>query len=232
MARLRFSPTPADFVIGLGASAEILDANEQTLTDGGDPPQPDPKFGRSALVPLESSVFQVYLDEDLNDHTTDLLDAGGDPIEAVTSSDEFETLGRLVTFQGPDDHFGPLFLSADGVTAYRVEPDSAFMWQLVNNVVNLIASGLTTNNLTDINVANRADGRTLVWDNTLGTHVYEDVDTAGAIAALSAGVLHIVEEHPTNGYPAELPAGPRLVIGPSQPSFDFKVWLQIVVGGS
>jgi hypothetical protein len=37
---------------------------------------------------------------------------------------DYETRGTIPRFQGPDGHEGPLWLSIDGVTGYRVEPES------------------------------------------------------------------------------------------------------------
>lgn len=161
MTRLWFTPTPADFVIGLGASAAMLDENEQPL---------DPaREGRAALVPLTSDTFDVFTDRELNTQTTDLLDDAGQPLASWQSSTSFETLGRGPSFQGPDGHEGPLYLSAAGSSvAYRVEPDSDVLYGRVSALEG--APPMSTGGLEDFSDETPSDGDVPAWDESLGEY--------------------------------------------------------------
>src|SRR5690606_28654108 len=138
MARLRYGGTPADFVIAQGADADIVDEN-------GDPTEDQ---GAAVLLPLEPAEFTVYLDAELVTSTTDLLDADDQAIETVSQSTDYDTRGTIPVFQGPDGHEGPVWLSADGVNGYRMEPDSAELYQRVG-ALESGQSSLSTSDLSD-----------------------------------------------------------------------------------
>jgi hypothetical protein len=118
MTRLFYGAAPADFVVAQGAQAEIFDAAGVGMET----------FGRPMLLPLTTVAFDVFTDAALTTPTTDLLDAEGGSIEQVMSLTEFDNRGSIGRFQGPDGHTGPLWLSADAVTGFRFEPDSAALY--------------------------------------------------------------------------------------------------------
>lgn len=161
MTRLWYTPTPADFVIGLGASAAMLDAAEQPL----DPP----REGRAALVPTTSDTFDVFVDRELNTQTTDLLDSSDQPLASWSSSTDFETLGRGPSFQGPDGHEGPLYLSAPGSTVgYRVEPDSDLLYARVGVLWDMPPG--RTSDLEDVSSESPTSGDVPTWDESQGQY--------------------------------------------------------------
>lgn len=173
MARLRYRPTPADFVIGLGAQTELLDADELPLD-----PQ---RFGRTAAVPLTSDAFDVYLDADLTTVTTDLLDEGGSPLTQWVSSDQFATLGRGPAIQGPDGHEGPVYISADGVVGYRIEPDSDVLYGRVTALE--APKSITT--LSDVSETAPTDGQVLVFDNGTGQYAPSAAAGTGTVTSVN-----------------------------------------------
>lgn len=155
--RLIYGGTPADFVIAQGAAADVVDDEGAATEDQG----------AAVLLPLEAVSFTAYTDAGLSSSTTDLLDEGGTPMESVSQSTEFDTRGTIPRFQGPDGHEGPLWLSADGVTGYRLEPESDTLYTRVGEVEGAVTS-LELDHLINVDAEGKADGDSLRWNNSTG----------------------------------------------------------------
>jgi len=176
---LRYYPTPADFGMGFGEEVPLLD-------EAGDPVSGDP-VGRVAVVPTAALSFEVCTSDSYGDVTTDLLDGEGSSISTWDTSEDFATLGRGPILQGPDDHVGPLYLTADaGATFYRIEPDSTEVYARLAAAEAALA-GLTTADLTDFDNTDRADGKFVAFDNDTGKNVYVDAAGTGTVTSV-AGV--------------------------------------------
>jgi len=184
MARLWYGGSPADFVIAQGAEIPILD-------EAGDPTGAD---GATVVLPLVATAFTAYLDAALSISEDDLLDASGNPITTVSQNTDFAERGTIPRFQCVDGHGGPIWLSADGVTGYRLEPQSDVLYGRVG-VVETAVSTLETVNLQDVDVTDREDGTFLAWEEATGTNVYRAPAGTGTVTSF-AGELPVAGDIP------------------------------------
>lgn len=163
MARLWYGRTPAEFVIDFGATADILD----------DQAEPTGEQGVTVLLPLQPRELGVYTAPDPSEQTTDLLDESGNPIESISTDTNLDDLATYPRFQGPEDHEGPLFVSADGLRFYRLEPDSTELYGRVTALEAASGVSLATTDLTDVSddVSQRTDGAVLAWDEAEEAYV-------------------------------------------------------------
>src|SRR5690606_5908262 len=153
-----------------------------------DQAEPTGEQGVTVLLPLQPRALGVYTAPDPSEQTTDLLDESGQPIESISTATDLAALATYPRFQGPEDHEGPLFVSADGLRFCRLEPDSTELYGRVTALEAVSGVSLATTDLTDVSddVSQRTDGAVLAWDEAEEAYVpaqpSELVSGAGGLA--------------------------------------------------
>jgi hypothetical protein len=108
MADRLYAGTPADFAIGLGALTALLDEAGVPIGE---------LEGWQVLIPQLPAEFDVY---DANENAyTDLVDAGGNSVSTISSSDVWETAGQILLFTVNDAPDGDVYLVSSGGTPFE-----------------------------------------------------------------------------------------------------------------
>lgn len=153
MTRAIYGGTPADFAIGQGAAADIL--NDLGAVVGS---------GTAALLPTTGQTFNVYR----NDRSTiadDLLNHLGEEITQITSVASFDERARFMWFSGEDDDVPETYWASPatgdlaGVVFYALLPHAEALVGYVDGAV----GRASIDALNDVNTAGKADGDMLAW---------------------------------------------------------------------
>jgi hypothetical protein len=202
MTRLWYGGMLADLAISQGAEAEIYDPASTGL------------FGTAVLLPIEAVTFTAYTNSALTVPTSDLLDADNAVMTAVTPEVDDEIRGTIPRFQGPDGYAGPLWLSADGVVGYRLEPESDLLYDQVGVIETDVSTVETDIDAVEADVISLDDRLSVLESVPVSVREFDGTDdevitASGGLSAMTFGTVAVLFKITTMGSSAHVLFSPH-----------------------